>query len=253
VRLDPQGEEAQDVLVDAHLALHLRHGRVGGVDVEQREVRLAVLLDAVGERLDAPVLGLADGAAVRLDDALELLDQGLDLLCRNILACQEDVLVESHWVAFPFNRRRPGAEPFEPCRQGPSALFEGGDTGRRGRSPCRPHRGIPSRRQDAAVRSAPGRSEREAGPLRDFWGEGKGGLRRGDEGRIRRRLRWQGSCGAADMDKPLSLPSLTFPSRTTPWLDGATSAKSGARGRGVGRVPGRGLARLEKCVTWHPL
>src|SRR5690606_3181596 len=96
VRLDPKGDEAQDVLVDAHLALHLGHGRGRGVDVDQREMRLAVLLDTVGERLDAPVLGLADGAAVRLDDALELFDEGLDLLCGNILACQEDVLVESH-------------------------------------------------------------------------------------------------------------------------------------------------------------
>src|SRR5690606_2348307 len=54
--LDADGHEAQDVFVDAHLALHLGNRSGGSVDVQQRVVSLAVLLDAITERLDAPVL-----------------------------------------------------------------------------------------------------------------------------------------------------------------------------------------------------
>jgi hypothetical protein len=59
-------------------------------------MRLAVLLDAEGEGLDAPVLRLGDLAAAGGDEALELLGQGIDLRVRCILARQEYVLVESH-------------------------------------------------------------------------------------------------------------------------------------------------------------
>jgi hypothetical protein len=68
----------------------------GGVDVQQRIMRLAVLLDAIAERLHAPVLGLGDRAAIRLDDALELVDKGLDLLRADILSREQYVLVQCH-------------------------------------------------------------------------------------------------------------------------------------------------------------
>ncbi len=55
---------------------------------------LAVLADAEGERLDAPVFGIADElAAEALDDALESGRHFLDLLRAQILARQIDVLV----------------------------------------------------------------------------------------------------------------------------------------------------------------
>ena len=47
------------------LPLHLVDRGRRGVDVEQREMRLAVLVDAVGEGLDAPIFDLADLAAKR--------------------------------------------------------------------------------------------------------------------------------------------------------------------------------------------
>ena len=59
-------------------------------------MRLAVLLDAVGEGLHAPHLGLVDLAAVLLDDALVLVDHRFDLLRRDVLAGHEHVLVERH-------------------------------------------------------------------------------------------------------------------------------------------------------------
>jgi hypothetical protein len=74
----------------------------GSVDVHQREMRLAVLLDPIGEGLDAPIFDLADGSAQRGDDILELPGQRFSLLRRNILTGKIDVLVESHVIlAFP--------------------------------------------------------------------------------------------------------------------------------------------------------
>src|SRR5690606_37322574 len=52
--------------------------------------------DAVGEGLEAPRLDLGDLAAVLLDDALELLDERLDLLRRHILSRQKYVFVQWH-------------------------------------------------------------------------------------------------------------------------------------------------------------
>ena len=63
-----------------HLALHLVDARPAGIDVHQRVVCLAVLVDAVGEGLQAPVLDPADGPAIGGDDALVLFDKRIDLL-----------------------------------------------------------------------------------------------------------------------------------------------------------------------------
>jgi hypothetical protein len=52
----------------------------GGFDVHEREMRLAVLLDPVGEGFDAPHLGLGHRAACGFDDTLVLLGERLDLL-----------------------------------------------------------------------------------------------------------------------------------------------------------------------------
>src|SRR5690606_37481267 len=49
------GHEAQNVFIDAHLALHLGNGSSRSFDVEQRVMRLAVLANAVGEALEAPI------------------------------------------------------------------------------------------------------------------------------------------------------------------------------------------------------
>src|SRR5262245_34108541 len=81
-------------------------------------MRLAVLLDLVGERLDAPIFGLADPASALGDDLAVFLCQRIDLRLRDILASQEDMLIEWHVVAFPIPRR-PGAKPL----LGPGAAF----------------------------------------------------------------------------------------------------------------------------------
>src|SRR5262249_38887174 len=43
--LYPDGEEAQDVGMQAHATLHLDHGAGGRIDIHQRIVRFPVLLD----------------------------------------------------------------------------------------------------------------------------------------------------------------------------------------------------------------
>ncbi len=96
--VDANGEIADDVLVDAEQTLDLDHRLGGRGDVQQGEVGLAVLLDAEGKRLEAPGLDLADRAPQRGDLRLDLLRQRLDLLRRDVLAHQENMLIESHEI-----------------------------------------------------------------------------------------------------------------------------------------------------------
>src|SRR3954469_10986680 len=78
--IDANGEIAQHVFVDALLALDLGQRRGRRIDVEQREMRLAVLADPEVERLHPPVFVLRDLAAETFDDGGELLGQVFDLL-----------------------------------------------------------------------------------------------------------------------------------------------------------------------------
>ena len=100
--VDPDRDVAQDVFVEPFLPLDLVEDGGRRIDVEQHVVRLAVLAQPVGERLDAPLLGLGDLAAHLLDDADELGGQFLDLLRADVLARKEDVFVERHEMPFPF-------------------------------------------------------------------------------------------------------------------------------------------------------
>src|SRR5258708_6887957 len=66
------GDVAQHILVEPLLALDLVERGRRRLDVEQREMRLAVLAHPIRQGLDAPLLELGDLAAHLLDDALEL-------------------------------------------------------------------------------------------------------------------------------------------------------------------------------------
>jgi len=57
---------------------------------------LAILLDAEGEGPDAPIFRLGDRSAIRLDNGAEAVDQAFDLLRRDILTRQKNMLVERH-------------------------------------------------------------------------------------------------------------------------------------------------------------
>jgi hypothetical protein len=94
--VDADRHVAQDVFMDAHLALHFLHGIGRRVDVHQREMRLAVLVDAVLKRLQAPAFHFFHLAAAFFKDALEMRHKLFGLLGRNVLACKEHVLVISH-------------------------------------------------------------------------------------------------------------------------------------------------------------
>ena len=96
--LDADGHEAQHVLVQAELALHLGdEGRLG-VEAEQHVVALAVLLDPVGQAAQAPVFALLDRAAVGFELGGDVVGDALDLLLRDVVACDEHGFVERHGV-----------------------------------------------------------------------------------------------------------------------------------------------------------
>src|SRR5680860_1150818 len=92
-------------------------------------MRLAIFLDAVGEGLEAPIFGLADLAALLLEQGAEGLHHGFDLLLRDVLARQEHVFVERHEV--PFLLLCSGAKPRMGALEGKAQekTRESGDTG----------------------------------------------------------------------------------------------------------------------------
>src|SRR5205085_7235655 len=63
VLVDADGDEADDVGREAHAALHLRNRRRRCVEVHERVVRLAVLLDVERDGLETPIFCFADLAA----------------------------------------------------------------------------------------------------------------------------------------------------------------------------------------------
>ena len=91
--LDANREEADDIVADAHLAFHLGNRRVRRIDVHQRVVTLAVLLHLERKVAKTPILGLADAAALFLEDIRVLLGERLDLLLRHVLSRNKDMLV----------------------------------------------------------------------------------------------------------------------------------------------------------------
>jgi hypothetical protein len=136
VLVDADGQEADDIGREPHLPLELGDSRVRRVDVQELVMCLAVLLDAVREGLEAPIFGLADRAAILLEDGAEALHKGLDLLGRDILACQEYLLIKRH--GSPFLRRCSGAKPRMGALEGKAQeTLESGDTGGRLLRACR--------------------------------------------------------------------------------------------------------------------
>src|SRR4051812_17491708 len=96
VRVDAQGHVADDVLVDLGLALELGDDRGRCVEIEHHIMGLAVLRDPVGERAQAPGLGLDDLAAIVLDDLGGVLRQRVHLGLGQVLTRKEYMLVERH-------------------------------------------------------------------------------------------------------------------------------------------------------------
>src|SRR5262249_32941961 len=89
-------EIAQYVLVDAHRALELGDRSAGAVDIEHDVVALAVLLDAIGEVAQAPVLAADHLALVLLRYLGKGIRQSFRLRRGDVLARNEDSLVEGH-------------------------------------------------------------------------------------------------------------------------------------------------------------
>src|SRR5712671_680749 len=94
--LDPHRNGAQHIFPDVLLPLDLGDRRSRRIHVEEGEMRLAVLTDAIGKGFDAPILHLRDAAAHLLDDALKMGRNFIDLLLRQILPRQKNMLIQWH-------------------------------------------------------------------------------------------------------------------------------------------------------------
>src|SRR2546421_1638752 len=66
--IDLHGQRTQDILIDLQLPLEFLHGLRRRIDVEKNVMAFAVLLDAVGERTQAPIFLLLDLAAFAFDN-----------------------------------------------------------------------------------------------------------------------------------------------------------------------------------------
>src|SRR5579872_7227029 len=117
VLLDANGEVADHVFADPFLALDLGNCDRRCVDVEQHEMRLAVLVHAIGQRTHAPVLGLGDLAARLYDDAGHLGGQFFDLLGARVLTREKNMLIKRHGCPFLVLARFPAASPSRPSER----------------------------------------------------------------------------------------------------------------------------------------
>ena len=102
--IDLDGQNAHDIIMQAHQTLHLLHGGSRCIGAQKGIVTLAVLVDLVGHRLDAPVLVINDGAAVVSQDCAEMFDKTLGLRVRQVLTGNEDMLVKRHVHSLLFRR-----------------------------------------------------------------------------------------------------------------------------------------------------
>ena len=76
----------------------------GRVEVEHHVMRLAVLGDAIGEAAKAPGLGLGDLPAIVFDDLGGVFRERIDLGLGEVLAREENMLVERHVSLLSFGR-----------------------------------------------------------------------------------------------------------------------------------------------------
>jgi len=114
VLLDAHSEIAQHVLIEPLLSFDLVDDGRRRVNIQEGEMCLAVLPQAIGERLDAPLFSFGDLAAHLLDHAFELGRYFFNLLSAEILARKHDVFIKRHCWCLSLSFSRPGAQPFEP-------------------------------------------------------------------------------------------------------------------------------------------
>src|SRR5215471_5250250 len=119
--LHPHCHGTQHIFVDVLLPFDLGHRGSRCVHVEQGEMGLTVLADAISQGLNAPILGLCDAAAHLLDDALIVGRKFVDLLLRQILPRQKDMLVQWHAKCLSTVLLRSGAKPLVPFGKGSKA------------------------------------------------------------------------------------------------------------------------------------
>ena len=78
-RVDAYGEIAHHIIGNAVTPLDLLHGFGRAIDIEQRIVALALLLDRIGEVTQSPVFGLGHLRALVAQELCEFFGDRLDL------------------------------------------------------------------------------------------------------------------------------------------------------------------------------
>ncbi|KAG1667694.1 hypothetical protein GQR58_018322 [Nymphon striatum] len=86
-------ENAHDVFVQTHQTFHLLHGSCRCVRADKGIVALAVFVNLVSHRFDAPVLGHDDLAVVVSENCREMFDEAFCLRVGQVLTRNHHMLV----------------------------------------------------------------------------------------------------------------------------------------------------------------
>ena len=103
VNLD--GHHAHHVVMQAHQAFHFLHRSGRRIGLQEGIVALAVFVDPVGHRFDAPILVLDEFSTIVGQNGAKMFDQALGLCGGEILPRDKDMLVKRH-VSDPLLSRR---------------------------------------------------------------------------------------------------------------------------------------------------
>ena len=95
--VDADGQETDDIFVDPGLALEFQNNAAWCIETQHDIMCLAVLLDLVGERTQAPGFGQNDLSFIGFNNFGGFLRKSINLRLAQILSRKEDMLI--HWHA----------------------------------------------------------------------------------------------------------------------------------------------------------
>ena len=91
--IDLDGQNTHHVVMQAHQAFHFLHGGRRSVRTQEGIVTLAVFVDLVGHRFDAPVLAVDELAVVVREDGAKVFDEAFCLRVGQVLTRNHNMLI----------------------------------------------------------------------------------------------------------------------------------------------------------------